>query len=548
MRSHCPFRMIGLALAYLVSLSFRPALAQATRWETLPTLGGDADDRVRLSHLLGGPINDRFLLRGASEALDSLPGVRGRVRWALLAPEASVVYNSVLPFSLNDGALWAGRGWSEDVRVGFRAQWRRVSLVLAPEVIATENLPYTLPPPQVQLPRPAGRSPFSTPWYVGVYSIDSPLRFGDRGFSRLDPGQSTLAVDAGPVVVGLSTENEWWGPGIRNAIVLSNNAAGIPRAFVRTNRPVRTKVGTFTARWFLGGLFESPYFDTTSGNDRRSISGLATTWTPPGTRTLTLGFARTVYAPLTEWDQVFGHAVDVLRDRGVHRASGDTTQLPSRDQVFSLFGRWVFPADGFAVHAEWARTDPPRSPRELLVSPNHSQGYTLGLEWARPLRAGRDALRFEAEVTYLEKSPAYRNLPEATWYTGAASPQGYTQRGQVIGAAIGPGASSQWLTVEYFAPTWRVGLFGGRIRWNDDALYTFPGLYDNKWCSHDTSLFGGVTGALTSRWGRFAATVARGERLNVFFYHLTWCEPGVAQQDVLDARTTTLQLRFTPPL
>ena len=53
----------------------------------------------------------------------------------------------------------------------------------------------------------------------------------------------------------------------------------------------------------------------TSENDRRSISGLATTWTPPAARTLTFGFARTVYAPLSEWDQVFGHAVDVLRDR-----------------------------------------------------------------------------------------------------------------------------------------------------------------------------------------------------------------------------------------
>jgi len=512
----------------------------------LLTLGGDADDRVRLGHLLGRPLSARFLLRSSSEALDSLAGPLGRFRWAPLAPEVVVVYNSTLPFSLNDGALWAGRGWSQDIRAGLRAQWKRLSLVLAPELVATENLPYAMPPPQVQLPRPAGRSPFSTPWYVGTYSIDLPLRFGDRGFARLGFGQSTLAVDAGPVVVGLSTENEWWGPGIRNAIVLSNNAAGIPRAFVRTHWPVRTRVGTFTARWFLGGLFKSPYFDATWQNDRRSINAFATTWTPAGVPTLTVGLTRAVYAPLTGWEDIFGHALDVLRDRGLHRVPGDTTLRPSRDQIFSLFGRWVFPADGFAVHAEFARNDPPRSLRDLLVSPNRGQGYTLGLEWARAVRAGRDAVRFQAEVTYLEKSPAYRNVAEPTWYTGAASPQGYTQKGQVIGAAIGPGASSQWVAADYFAPTWRVGLFGGRIRWNDDALYTFPGLYANKWCSHDVSLFGGVSGALRSRWGRFEAAITRGERLNVFFYHLTWCEPGVAQIDVLDARTTTLQLRFAP--
>src|SRR5437899_2452508 len=402
--------------------------AQETSWYRLETIGGEADDRLRLAQLAAGAAVAGSLLRSASTLTPALSGDSMRLRWALLVPEVTTVANSSLPFSLNDGALWAGRGWNARLRAGARLDWGPWFLVAAPEVLASENNSYELASPLTVPTRPLLRNPLSSPWHL-FPSIDVPLRFGQSGFVTVSPGQSTLGLRVGAAVVGLSTENEWWGPGIRNAIVLSNNAPGIPRAFVRTNRPIRTKVGTFTARWFLGGLFESPYFDMTSENDRRSISGLATTWTPPAARTLTFGFARTVYAPLSEWDQVFGHAVDVLRDRGLHRASGDTTQLPSRDQVFSLFGRWVFPADGFAVHAEWARTDPPRSVREFLVSPNHSQGYTLGVEWARPLRAGRDALRFEAEVTYLEKSPAYRNLPEATWYTGAASPQGYTQRG-----------------------------------------------------------------------------------------------------------------------
>src|SRR3989442_8994017 len=101
-----------------------------------------------------------------------------------------------------------------------------------------------MPYPQVELARPAGRSSFSTPWHVGAYSIDLPLRFGDRGFWKVDPGQSTLGADLGPVVAGLSTENEWWGPRIQNALVMSNNAAGIPRAFLPTPRPGRARGGT----------------------------------------------------------------------------------------------------------------------------------------------------------------------------------------------------------------------------------------------------------------------------------------------------------------
>ena len=487
-----------------------------------PSLGSDAEDRLRLAQLLGTARSETFLLRSLSTSLDTAhPPIRPSA--ALLRPDLSLIHNSALPFSLNDGALWAGRGASASVRAGFRADFGRVSLIVAPEIVTSQNLAYAMPAPAVGLPRPAGRSSYSTPWHVGTYSIDLPLRFGAKSFARLDPGQSTLAVRlgraGGAVTVGLSTENEWWGPGIRNAIVLSDNAPGIWRAFVRV------KSGRLAARWFLGGLFESPYFDSGPADDRRSITGLAATWAPANN--LTLGAARAVYAPLGAWRDIFGHTFDVLRGNGARR----------RDQIFSLFGRWVFPADGFAVHAEWARNQLPGSLRELLVSPNHTEGYTLGLEWARGL-ANSAAFRAQAEVTYLEKSPAYRNLPEETWYTGGSAPQGYTQRGQVIGAAVGPGASSQFFAGDYVAPRWRTGLFLGRIRWDNDALYLFPSTTAKR-CSHDVSLFGGVRGATRSRWGQLAATLTLGRRFNMFY------QPG-ATCDGPSVGNTTLELRFTP--
>ncbi|HYX82721.1 MAG TPA: hypothetical protein VE714_10040 [Gemmatimonadales bacterium] len=498
----------------------------------LPTLGSDAEDRLRLAQLLGTAPAETFLLRSLSTSLGSM---RQGVRTSTLT-DVLIVHNSAVPFSLNDGGLWAARGASALVRAGVRAEWRRVTLVIAPELVTSENLAYAMPPPAVELPRPAGRNPYSTPWHVGAYSIDLPLRFGAKSFARVDPGQSTLALRVGGMSVGLSTENEWWGPGIRNAIVLSDNAPGIWRAFARNARPWRTGIGTFSARWFLGGLFESAYFDSTRADDRRAITGVAATWTPPGVPHLTFGAARTVYAPIDAWRDVVDHVLDVVRGRGMHRAPSDSVARPSRDQMFSLFSRWIFPADGFAVHAEWARNQLPGSLRELLVSPDHSEGYTLGLEWARPLRDGA-AIRTQVEVTYLEKSPAYRNLPTETWYTGGAAPQGYTQRGQVIGAAIGPGASSQWLAGDYIAPRWRAGLFGGRIRWDNDALYLFSSTTEKR-CAHDVSLFGGVRGAGGTRWGHVDASLTLGRRFNMFY--------AAASCDTPSAGNTTLELRFTP--
>ena len=529
-----------------MALGAPPLGAQAGRWQPLGLIGSDPDDRARLAQLRGLTGTSGYLLRSASTMDTQLPGDTARLRWALLLPQYTTVYNSALPFSLNDAALWAGRGWSHATSAGLRAVWKRVSLTLAPEFLVSENLAYELPPPGRRLPLPPGRDSLSSPWHTGPSSIDLPLRFGVRGFAQVDPGQSTLSIDWGAVTTGVTTENEWWGPGIRNAIVLSNNAPGIPRLFVRTRRPIRTHVGSFEARWFLGGLWESPYFDQTTGDDRRSITALAFTWTPAGVPTLTLGFTRAVYAPLVGWQDVFGHVFDVVKDRGWHRIPGDSTSVPSRDQLFSLFGRWVFPADGLALHFEWARHEPPTSIRDFFTAPSHGEGYTLGLEWATGVRGDRAALRVQAEMTNLEQSATFRDGPVDTWYTGRAAPQGYTQRGQVIGAAIGPGASSQWLGLDYFAPTWRVGLFGGRIRWDDDALYALPRIEaNNTWCSHDVTLFGGINAAYGSRWGRLDAVVTAGERLNVFYHHLTWCGSGYLLA-ILDARNTTLQLRFSP--
>ncbi|MDZ7630048.1 MAG: hypothetical protein U5K74_01505 [Gemmatimonadaceae bacterium] len=51
--------------------------------------------------------------------------------------------------------------------------------------------------------------------------------------------------------------------------------------------------------------------------------------------------------------------------------------------------------------------------------------------------------------------------------------QGFTQRGQVLGAAAGPGANTQFVAVDVRDARTSLGAFVGRIRW-DDALYTIP--------------------------------------------------------------------------
>src|SRR5690606_37900296 len=91
----------------------------------------------------------------------------------------------------------------------------------------------------------------------------------------------------------------------------------------------------------------------------------------------------------------------------------DSATAPGRDQLMSLFFRWVFPRDGLEVYGEVGRAEMPRSLKDLLVEPGHSMGYTGGLQYIRPVGAG--AIRLQGEFTYLERSSSYRHRPTGSW-------------------------------------------------------------------------------------------------------------------------------------
>jgi hypothetical protein len=206
----------------------------------------------------------------------------------------------------------------------------------------------------------------------------------------------------------------------------------------------------------------------------------------------------------------------------------------------------VFPADGFETYVEWARYEFPISLRDLFVAPNHTQGYTLGLQWTRPTNWRDGSVRLQGEVTTLEQSATFRNRPVGSFYTSRRVIQGYTQRGEPLGASIGPGASSQWLAADYVESNWSFGIFGGRIRWNEDihSTYGFPAY--QGYCIHDVSVFPGGRASLGSRFGYISADVTYGNRLDAYFQEQSGCPKG---NSVLDIRNRTITFTigtFTP--
>ena len=525
------------------------APAQSTPTSSVPSLsppallGTDVDERLRLDQLTGHASVAGFLLRSASSLADSVPEGDRVLRLRVISPQLLYVQNSDLPFSLNDGSLWAGRGWNVRVSQGFQLDAGRVRLIVMPELVFAENRDYAAWSHRTTHPPPPHRSPYSSPWGVAPGSIDLPLRFGDEPATGFFWGQSSVTIDAGALELGASTENNWWGPGTRNALLLSNNAPGFPHLFLRSGDPIETAVGAFEGRWLIGVLAESRYFDTVSFNGYNSISTLALTWQPKWERGLTVGIARAVFAPTRSADHAVSEFHQVFANIGRPNAlpDSDSSQTPGRDQIFSMFGRWVFPEDRFETYFEWARHEQPVSLRDLLTAPNHTRGYTLGLQWLSN-HVGPGRIRLQAEITNVERSSTYRERPVGSWYTSRAVLQGYTHRGQVLGAAIGPGGTSQWLALDYIAPAWRLGAYAGRIRWNNDAWATQLWERGAPFCKHDVSLLPGARGAVSGRFGAMTAEFTAGNRLNAFFKNFGDC----FTEETVDVRNQTLTFTFSP--
>lgn len=417
-----------------------------------------------------------------------------------VARTLDATWNSQLPFSMNDGARWAGRGWSTTVSAGIRVRWNNVRAVIAPEVIYAENRSF----PVLPAPPASGLDPFATPWHAGRYRIDQPSRFGTRPTVQLWWGQSVVEATFGAVGLGVSTEDLWWGPGIRNALVMSSNAGGFSHVFVRSARPLRTPLGAIEARYVLGALTESRFFDTDASNDTRSLNAFVATLRPRFDTSLTIGVSRAVFSdvprPTAIGSGAFSAFLAIPRE--------------GRDQVQSLFARWAIPPARLAVHAEWARLRFPAF-REWFIAPHRTQGYTVGARWAGDSTGGRRHWGLATELTSVEQPVPVNRFESDGFYISSRVPQGYTQRGQIIGAAIGSGGSSQWFHAYARDRRGSIGPVLGRIRWENESYYRTPA--GGSYTTHDVSIFGGIRANYVGPRVEVGLELLRVHRLNYLF-------------------------------
>ncbi|MDQ3606064.1 MAG: hypothetical protein M3418_07760 [Gemmatimonadota bacterium] len=396
----------------------------------------------------------------------------GGLKLDWVGPSAQLIFNSTFPDGYNDGAIWAGRGVTTAFQAGFSARYGPVSLTLAPIVFYAANRAFPLADNGHE-----GPAAFADGRLPGA--IDLPQRFGEQAYARIDPGGSTVRIDAGPIAVGVSTASQHWGPASEHPILLGGNAPGFLHGFLGTSTPLNAWLGTVHGRLVWGTLEQSEFSLVEGRETRRFMSGAVGVFVPRGLPGLELGAARFFHTP---WPQGGITADRFLKPlEGLYKKSlrdtdeGFDAKSDLDNQLASVFWRWVFPQNGFEVYGEYGREDHSWDLRDFILEPDHSGAYMLGF---RKLWRGSPS-RFAAlrgEVLNARISHIARVRHQAPFYVHAAGArQGHTHRGQILGSAAGYGGAGAVLGADLYHPGGRWTVEWSRILRQDGAT---PGADD----------------------------------------------------------------------
>jgi len=447
----------------------------------LRPLGADAAFR-NLTDTTDHPWSSRF---GAWDP----PSGKANVRLVTHDPSLRAVYNSGFPENDNIGALTPGRGFTFAFKSGATLRAGPLTVTARPLVAFAQNVEFPLA--TVEVP---GQPKYAYPWRL----MDLPQRFGPDPFWTLDPGQSEVRLDLRGVSASFGTTNLWWGPGVRNGIIVSNNAAGFPHASLATHHPVDLGIGSLEAQWIWGRLQQSDWFDDSYDDPGRFVTGATVTFSPRGLGLdgLSLGVARMFYALVPDDGVGVGEYFLIFQtpEKQALVTPDNPTGDDERDQLFSAFARWVLPGSGFEAYLEWARNDHGADVRDLFLQAEHAQAYSLGFQKATLLDGDR-ILSFRGELTHLERPTSQLLRDTPTFYAHHLVRQGYTQKGQVVGAFVGPGGDAQFVGADLYAPWGRASIYLQRWVHDQDALID-RAVGNSDWGHWRTDVSGTAGGSL----------------------------------------------------
>ena len=380
--------------------------------------------------------------------------------------------NNNLPISSNDGNLIPAKGLQERASIGIQLQWRALDINIQPEYLRAENLRQEV----------FKGNPIDGNWWVRYFyhvqnNIDDYRKLGNDAVDEFNFGQSRIGLKYDQFAVGISNENLWFGPGRKNSLVMTNNAAGFAHAYLQTNQPIKTKIGQFEAKLILGILAPTNF---THPDD----SIIRTIW--DGAIAPKIKNDRNLQAVTINWNPKWmpnfyiGYAFASQQYKSDSALIDYKLDSKNNDMSFgSIMFRYVLPKDHVEFYGEFGQPNQAPWPRNFF-SDSVKTGFVFGARKLFMNKKNSSFFDLSIEVTQLKlmdpRQVFVENAPFGppkftSWYTSPNIRQGYTHNGQLLGASIGPGSNSQSIAFSWNKGFNKFGLFFERLVHNSDFYH-----------------------------------------------------------------------------
>lgn len=428
------------------------------------------------------------------DAPSTFKSKNGQLRGSFLPLTIQTQFNSHHPYGWNDGAMIPAKGAQTLLSAGIFMEYGMLSIQFRPEVdLAVNNYFDTFYSQTYPV--------IFARYYDFNNNIDIPARFGKDEYSRANWGQSSIRLNYKALSFGLSTENLWWGPGMRNALIMSNNAAGFKHFTFNTRKPIKTGIGSFEGQIIAGRLEGSGYnvleptrdffsdpLEVKKPDDWRYLSGLAITWQPKWVPGLFLG--------LTKSAQLYHNDLSKFGDYLPFFSSGTNVSadeaVEKRDTRGSVFMRWLWPEEHAEIYFEYGKNNSTGTARSRALEANRRRAYIFGMRKMLPFNTGRNEnILVSLEATQMQQTNVNDIREADSWYVNKYVRHGYTNRGEVLGAGIGPGGNLQSIDVSWVSGLKRLGIQIERyVHQNDFYFYAYEDSLDPRRHWTDFSLAG----------------------------------------------------------
>lgn len=393
----------------------------------------------------------------------------------ILPVNYNIEYNSRHPYNRNNGSMIPNRGYQHIISPGIYFELGPLSVQFKPEFFYSQNRDF-----EGFGEGPNGHDPFIWSKRYKLWNkIDLPEKYGNNPHNQVLIGQSNVKLNFKGISFGFSNENIWWGPSIRNSIMMSNHARGFKHITLNSSKPLKTSIGNFEWQIITGRLESSGYLPGNPDSeysktkyvpkinqlgetdDWRYLQGYTFTYSPSLVSGLSLGFIR--------WVQMYSALV-----RGKYTwMEGNPTWFPAFQNLFrkndkyenyeaqtnqaaGVFLRWLWKDSNAEIYAEYFHNDSKQNLRDLLLDSDHSRAVTVGLQ--KVFSINNKNFLFSWEWTQMEQTASRLLRNAGSWYEHSWTYDGYTNYGEVLGAAIGPGSNSHYFSLNRLINKEKLGI------------------------------------------------------------------------------------------